>query len=251
MTEQQWLEATDPQAMLEFVLQQAMLEFRESGNTNDRKQRLFACACCRRVWHLLSDERSRKDVEAAERFADGDASAETLAALYAAGAAYRETAPRSLQFATREEAAAFQATSCAAAVAGDVPDIEWAMDAAACAIACTRVQTELWGTEAGDRTVEESGEEEGAGQCYLLRCIFGNPFRPQPAIDPAWRAWNDGAVAKLAQSIYEERAFDRLAILADALEKAGCTDADILAHLRGPGPHARGCWAVDLILERR
>jgi hypothetical protein len=58
-------------------------------------------------------------------------------------------------------------------------------------------------------------------------------------------------VPKLAASIYEQRAFDRLPVLADALEEAGCTDADILGHLRGPGPHVRGCWAVDLILGKR
>ena len=58
-------------------------------------------------------------------------------------------------------------------------------------------------------------------------------------------------VVKIAQGIYDERAFDRLPILADALEDAGCDNADILAHLRSPGPHVRGCWAVDLILGKK
>jgi hypothetical protein len=62
--------------------------------------------------------------------------------------------------------------------------------------------------------------------------------------------WNDGIVIKLAQAIYEERAFDRLPILADALEEAGCSDTEILAHCRGPGPHVRGCWVVDLLLGK-
>jgi hypothetical protein len=62
--------------------------------------------------------------------------------------------------------------------------------------------------------------------------------------------WNDGAVVKLAESIYTERAFDRLPILADALEDAGCTDAAVLDHCRGPGPHVRGCWVVDLVLGK-
>jgi hypothetical protein len=54
----------------------------------------------------------------------------------------------------------------------------------------------------------------------------------------------------LAQGIYEERAFDDLPVLADALEEAGCDQPDLLAHLRGPGPHVRGCWAVDLLLGK-
>src|SRR6266566_5279138 len=83
----------------------------------------------------------------------------------------------------------------------------------------------------------------------LLRCLFGNPFRAAPA-DPAWLAWDGGTVGRLARAIYDERAFDRLPILADALEDAGCTDAELLGHLRGKGPHVRACWAVDAILEK-
>jgi hypothetical protein len=90
---------------------------------------------------------------------------------------------------------------------------------------------------------------EQATQSSLLRCIFGNPFRPG-SLNPIWLAWNDGTIPRLAQGIYEERAFDRLPILADALEEAGCASADLLGHLRGPGPHVRGCWALDLILGK-
>jgi len=79
-------------------------------------------------------------------------------------------------------------------------------------------------------------------QCFLLRDIFGTPFRPAPVVDPAWLAWRGGAVRELARAAYEERrmpegALDpvRLAVLADALEEAGCGDAELLGHLRGPG----------------
>jgi hypothetical protein len=85
----------------------------------------------------------------------------------------------------------------------------------------------------------------------VLRCIFGSPFRPAPALDPAWLAWNDGTVAKLAAAIYDARRFADLPILADALEEAGCADAAILAHCRGGGEHVRGCWAVDLLTGRQ
>jgi hypothetical protein len=78
-----------------------------------------------------------------------------------------------------------------------------------------------------------------ARQCPLLRDIFGPlPFRPIP-FDPAWRT---PAARKLARAIYDDRRFNDLPILADALEEAGCDDPDILSHLRGPGPHVRGCW---------
>ncbi|HVK19346.1 MAG TPA: hypothetical protein VM533_20600 [Fimbriiglobus sp.] len=80
----------------------------------------------------------------------------------------------------------------------------------------------------------------------LLRCIVGNPFRPV-ACDPSWRT---STAVGLADAIYSERSFDRLPILADALEEAGCTHPDVLAHCRGDGPHARGCWVVDLILGK-
>ena len=79
-----------------------------------------------------------------------------------------------------------------------------------------------------------------------LRDIFGNPFRPV-AVDPTWLT--STAVA-LARGIYDDRAFDRLPILADALQDAGCENADVLDHCRGPGPHVRGCWVVDLVLGK-
>jgi hypothetical protein len=84
----------------------------------------------------------------------------------------------------------------------------------------------------------------------LLREVVRNPVLPLSGIDLSWLEWKDGTIPKLAQCIYDQRTFDRLAILADALEDAGCTDADILSHLRGPGSHVRGCWVIDLILGK-
>ena len=85
-----------------------------------------------------------------------------------------------------------------------------------------------------------------SGASDLVRCIFGNPFRPA-TLDPNWRT---STVLTLAQGIYDERAFDRLPILADALQNAGCANEEMLAHCRGEGPHARGCWVVDLVLGK-
>ena len=85
-----------------------------------------------------------------------------------------------------------------------------------------------------------------ATQVALIRDVFGNPFRPV-AFDPRWRTAD---VSALARAIYDDRAFDRLPILADALMDAGCDDEPLIAHCRGPGPHVRGCWVIDLVLGK-
>jgi hypothetical protein len=77
--------------------------------------------------------------------------------------------------------------------------------------------------------------------------VIGNPFQPV-TLHPSWLAWHGGAVPNLARSIYDERAFERLPVLADALEEAGCDNADVLGHCRSGGEHVRGCWVVDLLL---
>jgi hypothetical protein len=83
----------------------------------------------------------------------------------------------------------------------------------------------------------------------LLRDVFGNPFRPVAA-DAAWLTWLGVTLPKLARAIYGGRRFEDMPILADALEEAGCTDADILSHCRQPGAHVRGCWLLDLLLDK-
>jgi hypothetical protein len=89
----------------------------------------------------------------------------------------------------------------------------------------------------------------------LLREIFDNPFRPLPPLPPLLLTWRDGAIPRLAEAAYENRFLPSghldlapLGVLADALEEAGCTDAELLGHLRGPGPHTRGCWAIDTLM---
>jgi hypothetical protein len=66
----------------------------------------------------------------------------------------------------------------------------------------------------------------------------------------AWLCWEGGVAWNLAWDMYEEQAFEQLPILADALEEAGCDERLLLEHLRGPGPHCRGCWGLDLVLRR-
>ena len=101
-----------------------------------------------------------------------------------------------------------------------------------------------------------TGDKKQAAVAEVTECkelsgvvldIFGNPFRP-PKFNPTWRT---STVLALAQAIYDERTFDRLPDLAEALAEGGCDNEEILSHLRGLGPHVRGCWAVDLILGKQ
>jgi hypothetical protein len=95
--------------------------------------------------------------------------------------------------------------------------------------------------------MDEGCEAEAEIQVRLLREIFGNPFRPV-TVDPAWRT---SAVAAHATGVYDERAFDSMPILADALQDAGCTSEGLVNHLRDPhATHVRGCWALDLVLGK-
>ncbi len=94
-----------------------------------------------------------------------------------------------------------------------------------------------------DRLIRGEDDDDAKASC-------GPAPRTLCLPDPSWLAWNDGAIRKIAQTIYDARAFDRLPLLADALEDAGCTDAAVLSHCREPGEHVRGCWVVDLLLGK-
>jgi hypothetical protein len=94
-------------------------------------------------------------------------------------------------------------------------------------------------------------EPERRAQCVLIRDILGPlPSRPPAALDPAVLAYNGGAACRLAEAIYTARRFEDLPVLADRLEEAGCTDAALLGHLRGPGPHVLGCHGLDAVLGK-
>jgi hypothetical protein len=231
MTEGEWLECEDPGPMLAFL----------SGKASGRKLRLFACACCRLIWPLFpGGPRSWEAVSVSERLADGLASAADLTAARERSQGCEASAcwPEAIRAA---EGAAFSAAQEAHSLTIS-PVAGWRIFRTAGAGAAP-----IKYTVPAERLVEEQRE----GQARLMRDIFGPaPFRPLPQLNPAWLAWEGGTVAKLAASIYEERAFDRLPVLADALAEAGCDAAELLAHLRGLGPHVRGCWAVDLLLGK-
>jgi hypothetical protein len=218
VTEPEWLVATDPTPMLEFL----------RGKANDRKLRLFAVACCRRVWHLLPDERSRKAVEVAERYADGKAVREEV--LVALSEAKKVKGFRSQVTGIRH-----QTPKLAAALALSLNAEQRFLIHVAGNTACL--------TEEKDKP----DVREQHLQCDLLRDIFGNPFR-LVTFDPSWRT--DTAMT-LAKQMYESRDFSAMPIMADALQDAGCDSAEVLDHCRDPSvTHVRGCWVVDLVLGR-
>jgi hypothetical protein len=232
MTEQEWLECTEPEKMLEFL----------RGKVSNRKLRLFAVACCRHVWEWLPPY-SRNAAETAEQYADKHASRASMA--------------RARKEVVKDHEAAGYWDGAMACGWFSAAWTVW--DAATGAARCARsaVQPEAWikagvarrrtrkMQDAAKKACQQSKLIEAAAQAELLRDQF-NPFRPRTA-DTLWLS---STIVALAAVLYLERAFDNVPILADALEDAGCTDAAILDHLRGPGPHVRGCWVVDLLLSK-
>jgi hypothetical protein len=218
MTEQEWLACTYTTPLLKFL----------QGRASERRLRLFAVACCRRVWTLLEAKWDKRAIEVVEAFADGRATGKELrAAAEAAWSGLIEPAQATLE-----------------------GDAAWAAEAATALAAVVAAEAAWAEGKAGATAALVAGSERQA-QAKLLRCIFRNPFRPAPVIPPAVLAWKGGAVRRLALGIYNRRAFDRLPVLGDALKQAGSDNADILAHCREPGPHVRGCWVVDALLGKQ
>src|SRR4051794_24001131 len=224
-----------------------MLEYLR-GRVSECKLRLFGCAVCRRVWQLLTDKRSQKAVEVAERYADEEATVRQL---------------------RRAADAARQASFEAGDVLGDPRDPDAAE--AACAAASdyadeSALQASAFASRAAayeavpsyqKSLFTEAEQGERSSHCYLLRDLAGNPFRPLPRIEASVLTWKDGTAKRLAEDVYEQRVLPsgyldpaRLSVLADALEEAGCTDSEVLGHLRGPGSHVRGCWVLDWLLGK-
>jgi hypothetical protein len=234
MTEAEWLKA-DKGDLQDYFF----------DNLSLRTLRLFACACCRRIWHLLTDQRSRKAVEVAESLAVDQATGEEvesagIAAQHvlegkglgtsAEGAAW--AASHSLGFdnseTVRSRGIQFWHTEYGVLV----------IDAAVQAAAPTAPEF---------ASVKQRAEYSAI---YRLLMDFGDTRRRQIPIAPSWLSWNHGTVLRLAEAIYGARDFASLPVLADALEEAGCNDPDILGHCRQSGEHFRGCWVVDLVLGK-
>jgi hypothetical protein len=208
MTEAEWRACLDPEKMLAFL----------GDRASARKLRLFAVACCRRIWPRLPGPDWRRAVEVCERFADGQAG---VAEWVTIGADLAQKGSNTPAGAAVSEAIALELSTYA--VSNIVRWASWA--------APTRRADEL------------------LAQSHLVRDVFGDPFRGV-TFSPGRLAPDGGTVRKLAQAMYGERRFEGLPVLADALEDAGCADEAVLSHCRGGGEHVRGCWVVDILLGK-
>jgi hypothetical protein len=232
MTEDEWLA---PETSFDDLLRE------EEGLVSDRQKRLFVCACVRQAWGLL-EEPCQALIDIAERFADRQAGRSELERAWSQGWVVVHLALGNL------------ANRAAVLAASTRPLLSRDEIRNACNLACQGMVDEAaWAYLRGLLAVEEYRDLEPAvrdAQEALFRDIVGNPFR-QVRVKPAWLTWNDALVVRLAGEIYDERRWAEMPILGDALEDAGCVSADILEHCHGPGPHTRGCWVVDAILERK
>ena len=229
MTEHEWLTCANPWDMINFA--------REAGGT--RKLRLFACACCRQVLNPFAPPLAERAVAAAEAFADGDIRAEVLAGV-------RAVVAEAAIVANREDGQngtgylSYLLGSClSACYPGDPAEV--AQDAAH---ATARAAADTPWPATGE--LHRGCPDELAAQAELMRDLFGNPFQSLELR----LEWLTDTVLALARGIYADRAFDRMPIMADALQDAGCDDDEILNHCREPREHARGCWVVDLLLGK-
>lgn len=238
MTEMEWMTCQEPQELLAFLC--------ESRKASDRKLRLFACACCRHVWQLLTDKRAQTALEMAEQVADQLVDDDQ-----------RSKARKEAQQCAQTRAVTSRPTSpkcerrAASAVYYALGRQGWDLAWNAGQLACEALVWQAGGYWTYD--AETAARSETAVQVHLLHDLFGSPFHSSP-IDPAWLT---PTVLGLAQAVYDERILPsgalgtaRLGVLGDALEDAGCTEQAILTHLREPGPHTRGCWPVDLLLGK-
>lgn len=201
MTAQEWLAYSDPQPMLEFL----------RGKASDRKLRLFACACCRSIWPLIPDSADRDFVTTTERFADGAADLQQVI--------------EALDVATGWDGI-------------DGPRDHGLSDAFHWTLECSQWAAHV--AQSAARDGRWQGGEETA-QTFILRHLFGNPFRPCPRPDGL-----PVIVIQLANALYNGR--DCGFALHDALLDAGY--ADVAAHFRDEREHPKGCWALDLLLGK-
>jgi hypothetical protein len=196
------------------------------------------------MWDLTTEPICRDAVHAAEQWADGELTAEAAERI--------QESASTVAWPNRQEAAPYTADL----VASETIRFDTGPDAVSygywlCGMA--REAILALGRPTYNIRYPQWEQETGA----IVTDIFGFILSSDKPLESSLLAQNDYRIMRLAQAAYDNRILPagtldpaRLAILADALEEAGCDNADILSHLRGPGPHVRGCWPVDLLLQK-
>lgn len=223
--------------------------------TTERKLRLYFCSGCRRQTHLYYRDGSFKYLTTGENYAEGLASDEERHwAEYGAEAStfgYDFDVDFWNRYPGEGSAVVQSLVKIGALEETALNGGEWIVHETVrtrllhAAVLLEFALSRLTHRPFGSRIAFPLNGPDWPG-CWLSDCVFGNPFRPV-VTDPAWLTTT---VQSIASYIYQDRAFDRLPILADALEEIGCTNADVLLHCRQPGEHVRGCWVVDLMLGK-
>ncbi|WP_246524794.1 hypothetical protein [Gemmata palustris] len=247
MTEAEWLACEAPTSMLRAIGEGEKV----LSAADTRRAQLFLCACCRRVEVMLPNFWNRAEPDTVEQSADGLASDQE----------YQESAHRirdSVSVVHRRFIDEGRPIHCETGQTGaELPVLRGLREALVEArLFHVSGRDTTTGTALALQTATNESEfrekvfgtfrAEQSAQVALLRDIFGNPFRPV-AFSPSWRT---STTVALASQMYESRDFSAMPILADALQDAGCNSAEVLDHCRGPGPHVRGCWVVDLVLDK-
>jgi hypothetical protein len=245
ITETEWMKCTDLWRMI---------FGRDWSRASKRKMRLFGCACCRRLGTLLIDPNTRQALDLVEMFAEHGRNSDFVKAKKLARAAERKLAKPFEMRARFWDEGGFLAMADRTKGSLDLAQAHfWA--AHAVTLTTYKAFREAFQTVAAPVAVAMgfaegcAKEKEESIQADVLRDIFGNPFRPVAALRRGLK-WRKGKVLKMAQAIYDSGEFESMPILAETLEKAGCNEDQILVHCRQSMPHARGCWAIDLVLNK-
>jgi hypothetical protein len=245
MTDAQWRQCEVPKLMLDAIASKA----------TERKLRLFAAACWRRVPRISTDTGCARAVEVAEQYADWLVHDDVLDQAYQAAInrSYGAWGQSQYEILLSRQMTVSRASGAASGAAWEVRAKGLRADRRLQRQARRARRRGAQPDVAEPNDAQAAAVEESRQQCALLRDMFATLFR-SVVIAPTWRARD---VIDLARAAYNERLLPsghldpvRLAVLADALEEAGCSEQAILDHLRGPAPHVRGCWPVDLILAK-